>query len=138
MDAYTAKNHAHIQRLHPNMRPLAAFFLHSCLAHGYTLRITQSFRTDDEQRALYAQGRTAPGKIVTKAKDASESPHGRGCAFDVAFVVDGRLSWDEALPWVHLGAIAEACGLEWGGSFNDKPHFQMPGWRTYTYPPSYR
>lgn len=39
------------------------------------------FRSFEEQSALFAKGRTAPGRIVTKAK-AGESFHNYGLAFD--------------------------------------------------------
>ena len=85
----------------------------------------------EEQAALYAQGRTAPGNIVTKAKPGT-SWHNFGLAFDVAVVVNGQPTWpdDEAL-WSKVGDLGKRLGLEWGGdfaSFKDLPHFQFhPG-----------
>lgn len=49
-------------------------------------------RTIDQQAALYAQGRTAPGHIVTHAP-AGSSAHNYGCASDWAYFKDGNLIW---------------------------------------------
>jgi peptidoglycan L-alanyl-D-glutamate endopeptidase CwlK len=84
-----------------------------------------------EQARLYAQGRTAPGAIVTKAQPGS-SWHNFGLAFDVAPLVNGRPAWpnDEAL-WDLIGRYGKAAGLDWGGDFltiKDRPHFEYhPG-----------
>jgi peptidoglycan L-alanyl-D-glutamate endopeptidase CwlK len=88
--------------------------------------LTEGVRTVARQNKLYAQGRTAPGNIVTNAK-GGQSLHNYGVAFDVAFLVDGSASWDERLPWKLLGKVGKALGLEWGGDWtqiNDRPHFQ--------------
>lgn len=96
-------------------------------------------RTCEEQDALYAQGRTAPGKIVTKAR-GGESWHNYGLASD--YVPDGVLekpgiqwSWQTKLDlnhdgkndWLRMAEIAVSCGLEagyfWKG-FPDLPHVQ--------------
>jgi peptidoglycan L-alanyl-D-glutamate endopeptidase CwlK len=89
-------------------------------------------RTWDEQKALYAQGRTAPGKKVTNAKPGS-SWHNFGIALDFGVFRDGAYldsSDAELARRVHVACSkhAKACGLEWGGSwrtFKDIPHYQM-------------
>lgn len=92
---------------------------------GIGLLVTSTLRTWDEQDALFAQGRTRPGKRVTDAR-GGQSWHNFGRALDVAFMVGGRVTWDG--PWQTVGVIGEAIGLEWGGRFPkpDRPHFQ---WR---------
>jgi peptidoglycan L-alanyl-D-glutamate endopeptidase CwlK len=89
-----------------------------------------------EQDALYAQGRNAPGKIVTYAKGGS-SYHNYGLAFDIALATQGGVSWDtkadindNPIPdFFEVGKIGEECGLEWGGRWRGKkqdlPHFQF-------------
>ncbi len=86
-----------------------------------------AFRTFEDQDELYAQGRTKPGQIVTNAR-GGDSLHNYGLAGD--YVLDGSLekpgiqwSWnvkadldrDGRSDWMEMGAIARACGLEWGG-----------------------
>jgi peptidoglycan L-alanyl-D-glutamate endopeptidase CwlK len=98
-------------------------------------------RTQAEQAALYAQGRTAPGPIVTNAPSAAASAHGHSGAIDAMPLGDsGRIEWDttETLYRVGLMAdIAEEMGLEWGGRWEklfpphgDYDHFQVPDWKT--------
>lgn len=97
---------------------------------GHPICVTSGIRTAAEQAALYAQGRTTPGKIVTDADGIRTlSNHQRGTAFDVAFLQDGKPSWAEHHPWLLLGTVGEALGLSWGGRWTapnrpDRPHFQ--------------
>ena len=103
---------------------------------GIKIKWTSGLRTEAEQAALYAQGRTAPGKIVTYASSAKTSPHGRGAALDFAVLTrEGVPTWDP--PYWHVyevvGRLAEAEGLAWGGRFlrMDMPHVQLADWKAY-------
>src|SRR6188768_676027 len=105
------------------------------------IRIVQGLRTIAEQDALYAQGRTKPGPIVTKAKGGS-SYHNYGLAIDFAILTDKDgngtfedLSWDikrdndkdGVADWLEVVKIFEAAGWTWGGkwaSLKDYPHLQ--------------
>jgi len=92
---------------------------------GVQLRVTQGLRTNAEQNALYAKGRTAPGNIVTNAQ-GGESYHNYGLAIDVVVMQNGQPVW-ENLP-SNIGNIGIQNGFGWGGnwnSFKDYPHFQM-------------
>lgn len=51
--------------LHPALQPLCRQFLAICGQEDLDARILFTFRTPQEQNALYAQGRTMPGDIVT-------------------------------------------------------------------------
>jgi peptidoglycan L-alanyl-D-glutamate endopeptidase CwlK len=98
---------------------------------GYDLVLTQGVRSVAQQQALYAQGRTKPGKIVT-ACDGTRHPSnhqpkadGYGYAVDVAWRVAGSITWEG--PWPTLGILAAAHGLTWGGTwtrFPDRPHIE--------------
>lgn len=96
--------------------------------------LVQGMRTMDEQAALYAQGRTAPGRVVTNARPG-DSPHNFGAAVDVAFLDEaGHTSWDLRFPWDPLGALGEALGLVWGGRWvvpRDLDHFELPVWERF-------
>ena len=95
--------------------------------------VVQGVRTAEEQAALYAQGRTAPGKIVTH-KDglihkSNHQPHadGLGHAVDCAWV--GSDPFADSHPWGAYGALVEAAGLVWGGRWTtlvDRPHAELP------------
>ena len=60
------------------------------------LRITDGYRSIQEQNALYAQGRTTPGKIVTHAR-GGQSLHNYGKAFDVVQMKNGVPIWEKLL-----------------------------------------
>lgn len=97
---------------------------------GIDLLVTSTYRDNASQNALYAQGRTAPGKIVTNAK-AGESIHNYRCAVDVVPIVAGKPRWDvKDEVWQKIGALGKAQGLEWAGDwkrFKEYPHFQYTG-----------
>lgn len=95
---------------------------------GIKLRITSDghLRSFDKQDELYAQGRTAPGKIITNAK-AGESYHNYGLAFDLVEIKDGQALWNNP-NWIKIGEIGKSFGFNWGGdwrSFKDYPHFEL-------------
>lgn len=108
-------------------------------AMGFPMCITSGARTLAEQQALYAQGRTAPGKVVTNCDGIrARSNHqvaedGKGRALDFVFLVDADRdgeaddpTWDEGRPWMLFGAAVEAQGYGWGGRFKsvDAPHME--------------
>ena len=119
-------NSRKITDLHPKVAVMAAAFVQQCAAVGIDVIITSTYRDNEAQAALYAQGRTAPGKVVTKVK-GGDSFHNWRCAFDFVPVVNGKAVWDDDHLWEQCGAIGEECGMEWGGDwprFPDKPHMQ--------------
>lgn len=105
------------------------------------VRVVQAYRSIAEQDALYAQGRTKPGKRVTNAKGGS-SYHNYKKALDFAIIRDAdgngsfeELSWDTArdldkdgtIDWQEVVRAFEKRGWEWGGkwrTFKDYPHVQ--------------
>ena len=101
-----------------------------CKEHNIDLLVTSTYRDADSQNALYAQGRTAPGKIVTNAK-AGDSWHNWRCAVDVVPLVNGKPDWDGSHPiWAEVGRLGKEAGLEWAGewhSFKELAHFQYTG-----------
>jgi len=118
---------ADLALLKPKVRALAKELISLCQQFGCPILIIQTFRTIAEQDALYAKGRTAPGKIVTRAKGGS-SLHNYGVAFDFAPLVDDRPNWKQLDLFDKVGVMGEGLGLEWGGrwkKFNDLPHFQL-------------
>ncbi|MDR7193447.1 peptidoglycan-binding protein [Luteimonas terrae] len=120
-------SNARIATLHPELRGQAAEFVNRVEQElGITLRVTSGMRTYAEQDALYAQGRTAPGGIVTQVP-AGYSNHNFGTAFDVVEVrPDGSINWSP--DWQAIGRVGTDMGLEWGGNwttFVDRPHFQL-------------
>jgi len=129
---------ARIELLHPKLRTEAReiyIAIYNALKGRAAVRFTHTLRTIAEQDALYAQGRTKPGKIVTNAK-GGKSYHNYGLAIDICLILDGKeASWDITKDfdkdgisdWMEAVAIFKLRGWEWGGdfkSFKDAPHFQ--------------
>jgi len=126
-----------IAQLHPKLRGEAEVILKEVeerLTGKATIRISQGLRTIEEQNALYAQGRTKPGKVVTNAKGGS-SYHNYGLAVDFVLIIDGKASWgmkedwdgDKVADWMEVVEVFHKYGWEWGGnwkSLKDYPHFQ--------------
>lgn len=98
-----------------------------CKDKGIDVILTSTYRDKESQDALYAQGRTTPGKKVTNAK-GGQSMHNWRVAFDVVPVINGKAVWNDDNLWNRVGEIGESVGLEWGGrwsKFIDKPHLQF-------------
>ena len=98
---------------------------------GKPVRVVEGYRSNERQAALYAQGRTTPGRIVTNAKPG-QSKHNVGKAVDFVFRETGydapQKDWD--LLWMMCNSFGLATGvaLEWGGNwrgFPDRPHVEM-------------
>ena len=93
--------------------------------------VSEGHRSAAEQDALYAQGRTEPGTVVTY-KRGGESKHNAwpSRALDVAFLgADGAVSWAPALLARFAGLMKGAdTRVRWGGDwpgFRDRPHFEV-------------
>ena len=126
--------------LHPRLQTKAALLKEECKKQGIRIQFGECLRTKAEQDALYAQGRTAPGTIVTNAKgNTYSSQHQWGIAVD--FYLDMDVDGDGAKKddaynissglFDRVGAIAKTVGLGWGGdwtSIKDRPHLYLPDW----------
>jgi peptidoglycan L-alanyl-D-glutamate endopeptidase CwlK len=132
LDERSAKN---VATLHARVQSIFRDWITECQiiakAHGYEYKAISGNRTWEEQAKIYAQGRTAPGKIVTNAKPGY-SNHNFGIAVDMGVFKDGKYldgsKPSEAEAFHRKAAtIAEKYGIEWGGSwksFKDYPHFE--------------
>jgi peptidoglycan L-alanyl-D-glutamate endopeptidase CwlK len=115
--------------LDPDVRALWFLLRDAALEKGIDLFLTGTYRTIEEQDALYAQGRKNPGRKVTNAR-GGWSWHNWRRAFDVAIrSFPGDATPDDVYdgPWAVVGALGEAIGLEWGGRWKspDLPHMQL-------------
>lgn len=123
--------------LNPIVREKGKELVKKAYEAGVAVCITQTVRTTAEQNALYAQGRSKPGKIVTNVQ-GGYSYHNHGLAIDFAlYTPDGRsVVWNEFVDydkdgvrdWYEVVKIAKSLGFTWGGDwqgFRDAPHFQM-------------
>lgn len=117
----------------------------------YDFKIVQGLRTAEYQNSLYQQGRTRPGKIVTKLDGYNrKSNHqakadGYGHAVDIAvcgyydqngnyvkYTTDTEMFDNKKLVEIsrHVKAVAKEMGLEivWGGDWKtlyDTPHYEL-------------
>lgn len=104
-----------------------------------TFMVVEGRRTSARQAELFAQGRTAPGKIITWTLD---SKHITGDAVDLAPVVGGAIPWgshaafDELAQVMFRAAELEGVAITWGADWNnngirrekgetDSPHYQL-------------
>jgi peptidoglycan L-alanyl-D-glutamate endopeptidase CwlK len=122
-------NSRNLDDLAPPVKQRAQAFIEAAKAKGIDLLVTSTYRDHESQTALYNQGRTTPGKVVTNAK-AGQSWHNHRCALDVVPLVNGKAIWNDNVVWMQIGEIGVACGLEWAGNwktFKEFPHFQYTG-----------
>ena len=137
LDQVKSKSAGELGNLHPVLLAGATELIRRSYARGVPILITQGMRTIAEQNALYAQGRTKKGAIVTNARGGS-SYHNYGLAIDFALLLpDGKsVSWDmkrdgdgdKVADWLEVAQEAKKLGFEWGGdwsSFKDYSHLQM-------------
>jgi len=115
-------------RVHPAVRQKFQSVLADLKALGHQFEIFEAYRTPQRQAYLYAQGRTRPGPIVTKA-GPWQSYHQYGLAADFVLKIGGQWSWDTSgslkAAWQALHAVADKYGLEplsW-----ELPHLQLKG-----------
>lgn len=126
-----------IKLLHPKLRDEVSEIydeISEALSGSAMCRFSYTLRTFAEQDAIYAQGRTKPGKIVSNAK-AGLSYHNYGMAVDIVLIINGKeASWDTVKDfdgdgksdWKEVVTIFKQFGWEAGidWKFRDAPHFQ--------------
>lgn len=125
-----------IAKLHPGIREEVRAGISSLIAKKVYVRIVQGLRTFEEQDEIFAQGRTKPGHIVTKAK-GGQSYHNYGLAFDFCLLhPSGDVSWsmhedlneDHVADWMQVVNEFKARGFTWGGDWKtspDTPHLEQ-------------
>jgi peptidoglycan L-alanyl-D-glutamate endopeptidase CwlK len=132
IDERSAKN---VATLHSKVQNIFRDWIAECQivakAFNYEYKAISGNRTWDEQARLYAQGRSAAGKIVTNAKPGY-SNHNFGIAVDIGVFKNGKYldgtSPNESEAFHRKAAeIAKKYNIAWGGSwasFKDYPHFE--------------
>ncbi|HZY18038.1 MAG TPA: M15 family metallopeptidase [Ramlibacter sp.] len=124
------RSESHIATLLPEVRPIARALVQKAAQNGIRTKVISALRTFEEQDALFAQGRSAPGPRVTNARGGF-SNHNFGIAFDIG-VFEGSKYLTKSPKYKAVGALGMDLGLEWGGNWKslvDEPHFQLrPAW----------
>ena len=94
----------------------------------------ERFRTMARQGQLYAQGRTTPGPIVTKAKPG-QSAHNFRLGQDIIPMLDGHRCLGAKLQrvgyWNDVREASRLAELTWGGNWRmrDYLHLELPDWK---------
>jgi peptidoglycan L-alanyl-D-glutamate endopeptidase CwlK len=117
-----------IDELLPMAQKACRLFLAECEKQGLPVLITETYRTQERQDELYAQGRTKPGQIVTWTKN---SRHTSRLAWDICKNVKGQ-EYSDLDFFEKCGEIANRLDIIWGGDWidrPDRPHFEIfPDW----------
>ena len=114
-----------INELDPTFKEKVMKFFSHTHAAGYSIFLTEGYRSQKRQNELYAQGRSKPGNIVTWTLN---SIHTQRKAIDIAFNGDELYPSDLNI-WKEVGKIANVYGIDWGYDLwgKDLPHFQDNG-----------
>ena len=131
MASFGEKSLEKLKTCHPDIQKV----MHEAIKH-YDFIVLYGHRTVAEQQALYAQGRTKPGQVVTKldgVKKKSKHNHMPSLAVDIApYPID----WNDLGRFKALADVvkkaAKTVGVDivWGGdwtSFKDYPHYEIKG-----------
>jgi peptidoglycan L-alanyl-D-glutamate endopeptidase CwlK len=107
--------------LTPDTRSAVTRLLSFAKSRGLVPRIDYTRRTCAEQAAIYEQGRSTPGSIVTNAQGCG-SYHVLGRAIDI------NIGSERCKDYEELGRFWESIGGVWGGRFalDDCVHFEWP------------
>lgn len=108
--SFEERSYAVFDGLQPEFRDRVTRWYEECISEGLRLLVYCGLRSNEEQDRLYAQGRTAGGKIVTHAK-AGQSFHNYGLAIDYVPVRNGKASWDDTAGYLKAQRIAKEFNL---------------------------
>ncbi len=117
-----------LAELLPVAQNACRLFFQECYKAGIkNIFITETYRSQERQNYLFAQGRTRPGQIVTWTLNSN---HKSRLAWDIA--VGPPQSLYDVTTLNRVGAIARKLGITWGGDWIgsiDRPHFEVkPTW----------
>lgn len=119
-----------LENVHPELAKRVRRVIAAMLALGIVVEVVQGLRTFAEQDALFAQGRTKPGMILTRAR-GGQSNHNYGLACDLCPFIGSNPDWHAPeSTWKAIADEAVKVGLEAGfywPRFKDRPHVQLPG-----------
>ena len=139
MPTFGRTSNEHLDQAHPDLQRL---FMD--VVEVVDCKVTYGVRTEDEQQALFAQGRTAPGEIVTycdgvtKKSNHQAKEDGFAHAVDVVpyFADAPHIRWEDEKRFHRFAGFVEATALrrgirvKWGGDFTrrGKPWPDLPHW----------
>ena len=116
-------NRQQIKTLDPLVRENARQFVAAARKHGIILRLVSANKSQSKETKFYAQGHSAPFKIVMNENGASTS-NNFGLAIDVVPIVNGHANWNG--NWRLISDIGKDFGWAWAGDIkncSNHPHF---------------
>ncbi len=127
----TPRDLSRLAGVHPRLVQALTAVFDTLEAEGTPMFVVEGVRTVERQAALYAQGRTAPGPVVTYRdgviRKSNHQPHddGLGYAVDSAFAAFDPFAASH--PWERYGELLRAQGVTWGGDWamRDLPHAEL-------------
>ena len=131
MPSFGAKSLGKLNTCHPDIIKV----MNEAIKHMDFI-VLYGTRTVAEQQALYAQGRTKPGPIVTSkdgVKKKSKHNYSPSLAVDIA---PWPIDWNDIKRFKELAVVvkkaADTVGvaIQWGGdwkTFKDWPHWEIKG-----------
>jgi len=108
-----------VAALDPQLQAKLAKVMARIRAEGHDVTVSETYRSQARQNVLFAQGRTAPGQVVTWTQS---SKHTQGRAVDL--LLDGGAAGAEA--YGQLQQVANEEGLRTLGA-RDPGHLELPG-----------
>ena len=129
------RSEAQLAKVFPDLATLVRNAADILAAEGTFLLVVSGLRTAAEQNALFAQGRTAPGTIVTKARAGFSMHNPYGLAVELSSPIGQARPANSTGPSTHRNSSpwsprSRAQGLIWGRRLEifppDNDHFQMP------------
>ena len=112
-----------IKELTENAQKACKLFLEECKKQGLNVLVTETYRSQERQNKLYAQGRTESGEKVTWTR---HSRHTSRRAWDICQNIKGQ-EYSNTTFFRRCGEIAKSLGIIWGGDWStpDMPHFEV-------------
>lgn len=114
-----------LAKVHPKLKDIIVL-----MDKEIPLKVIRGLASFESQEAIFAQGRTAPGEIVSNAPPGY-SWHEFGLAVDVCpLSLLDHPHWEPDSPlWIHLASLGENLGAHPGAMWHhpDKPHYQLNG-----------
>lgn len=112
-------NSRSVIELTPNARLKALAWQEACFDAGLKVIFTSTYRDNEFQDYLYAQGRKNKQAILTNAQ-GGESAHNYRKAWDFCVMNGKACDWENVEAFTKAGLIAESLGLAWAGRWQGK------------------
>jgi len=118
------------------MAKAKAFRKHCQAFHGIDVLIYCTYRDNEQQNFLYAQGRTRKGRRITNAK-GGQSEHNYRLAWDCVPMNGGKPEWGNRRSYKLMGEIAATLDISWAGNwkgkFKETAHFSFRDGHSFDY-----